>query len=164
MRKVCLCLGEKAGKFWKRRREFDTAEGCDRVTEIDLVVIDVFAQLGRAWNNDRHYPPGPRFRNCAWATVTDNYIGLIQQSRELVHLEELSSGALRASRCGAPLNKEPLSLVGVGGQPVVDPVDKPVEGMVIGSDRNDNSANGWCGRHLVWEEGHSRQPITCPRG
>jgi hypothetical protein len=131
------------------------------------MVIDVFTQLGQPGHDDRYLAAVPGLRDGVRPAVAHDHTRLVEQIRELAELEELRPGTGRPGRGRAPLHEEPVGLLGMSLKPLIRPADKPVEGVVIGP-RDDHDAaadrSGRLGRGALGPSGHSRHPITCPRG
>jgi len=153
-----------ADKLRWRLRQPDTSESGQLLAEIQLMIVDMLAQLRQPWHHDGQQAPGPRRGHSRRTAVADDHIRLVEQGVQSLDLHRPRPGARRNHRRRAGLHEEPVSLPGMSGEPVVYPVHEPVKWMMVRADGHDDAQPGRRGRLLARCRRHSRHPMTVPRG
>ena len=106
----------------------------------DLVIVDVLAELGPPRHDERTVTGELCLEERSRAAVADDRVCAYQGCAELVEREaaEVLAMARWSARTGLDDNLEsavPVALL----DPAVDPLDEPVEGMVVGADGGEDA-------------------------
>src|SRR6266487_3067819 len=157
-------LVEQAGQDGVVFGQPDPAQAGQLAAEVHLMIVDHLAEPAKARNDDRHPAPLPGVSDRARAAMANDHVRPVQQPVKLAGLEERGARAGRAEARAARLHEELAGQCLMLAEPVVDPADQAIERMVVGADGDDEARRVTARPAGSGRAGHSRHPITLPRG